>query len=160
MALYTAFRDYDHKEKIARGVSFTIDVNGHWYCHDPKMGEGPILREKIAGLFAGAGQGFMHGKGLRKKAKGGYELFAPPHDLYGVEVEDVPFIITQCVIKGEYIDMTTQFGEMVRIMRDDLFYKPDGSFPNVPYVMVRDGLEARVNRNVYYELIERGVITA
>ena len=50
--------------------------------------------------------------------------------------------------------MTTDIGEQVRIdEKHPLRIYQDGE-DTVPYVLVRDGMEGRLSRNVYYQLAE------
>jgi hypothetical protein len=144
------FKNYDHGAKMAAGFHFTIDRDGHWYCHDPAMGVGPIKNERISKLFAGAGSGKYSGKGLSRDAGGLYWLKAPPNDVYGVEVEDVPFVITGFHL-GDHLSLTTNFDEAVELTGGKTFFlKAD-----IPYIEVRPGLLARIGRNVFYQLIEK-----
>ena len=142
------FKNYDHAAKMAQGFHFTIDRDGHWYCHDPAMGVGPIKNERISKLFAGAGSGKYAGKGLSRDEQGRYWLKAPPNDVYGVDVEDVPFIITNFRIEGEALILVTNFDEEIILGAARSFILRDG----VPYVEVRNGLLARMGRNVFYQL--------
>ena len=146
------YRNYDHAAKMAKGYAFTIDQEGRWYCHDPAMGEGPIRREALAKLFAGAGTGWMAGKGLSIDTGGRYWLKSP-HDSYAVDVEDVPFVITDYDRKAGVIILKTNFGEEVPLTQDHTFiFRSDGPFPDIPYIDVRAGLLARLNRPVFYNL--------
>lgn len=146
------YRDYDHAAKLAAGFSFTIDRDGRWYCHDPAMGVGPIRREALAKLFAGAGTGWMAGKGLSVDAAGTYWLTSP-HEKYRVDVEDVPFVIVDYDRKRQLLVMKTNFAEEVTLDSEHSFqFRRDGPFPDVPYIEVRAGLLARVGRAVFYHL--------
>ena len=145
------FKNYDHEAKMAEGFSFTIDREGHWYCHDPAMGVGPIKNERISRLFAGAGSGKYAGKGLSKDQEGKYWLKAPPNDLYGICVEDVPFTITQYRVDNSRLVLMTNFEEEITLDKDKSFIQRGGLL----YVEVRNGLFARINRNVFYQLAEQ-----
>ncbi len=146
------YSDYDHAAKMAAGYAFTIDRDGRWYCHDPAMGEGPIRRESLAKLFAGAGSGWMAGKGLSLEEDGTYWLKSP-HDRYKIDVEDVPFVIVDYDRKNQLIVLKTNFGEEATLDGDHTFqFRPDGPFPGVPYVEIRKGLLARIGRSVFYNL--------
>lgn len=148
------FKDYDHAAKMAAGYAFTIDRDGRWYCHDPNMGEGPIRRESLAKLFAGAGSGWMAGKGLSVDAGGRYWLKSP-HDSYAIDVEDVPFTITDYDDRNGTIILKTNFGEEVALADGHGFiFRPDGPFPDIPYVEVRKDLLARLSRPAFYHLVE------
>lgn len=155
------YKTYDHAEKMRRGYSFTIDTNAAWYCHDPDMSLGVFRNERLAALFSGAGKGFMAGKGLSVDENGDYWLKAPPNDNYRVEVEDVPFIVEKAEIReggqGQEIDFITNYGEIVALGQGCKF-----DYRDVPhekgkalYVEVRNGLQARLNRNVNEEMLRR-----
>lgn len=145
------FKNYDHSAKMAAGFHFTIDRDGHWYCHDPAMGVGPIKNERISKLFAGAGSGKYAGKGLSRDEQGRYWLKAPPNDVYGIDVEDVPFIITGFRIENDSLVLITNFDEDVSLNETKTFMLKDG----LPYVEVRNGLLARLGRNVFYQLADK-----
>lgn len=146
------YKDYDHAAKMAAGFSFTIDTEGRWYCHDPNMGAGPIRRDSLAKLFAGAGSGFMAGKGLSITLDGRYLLTSPP-DTYGVDVEDVPFLIVSFERLGDDFKLITNFDEAVMLDKiHALCFRPAGPFPEIPYIEVRQGLMARLSRSVFYDL--------
>jgi len=148
----THYYDYDHADKMARGFAFTIDRLGQWYCHDPAMGQGPIRREQIAKLFAGAGSGYMAGKGL--KIDDGKYWLTSPEDKYQVEVEDVPFLITDYEWQGHKLILKTNFDEVVALDVGRTFSEPPNRlFPDVPYIEVRAGLYARLARSVFYNLL-------
>lgn len=144
------FKNYDHVAKMSAGFQFTIDRDGHWYCHDSAMGVGPIKNERISGLFAGAGSGKYAGKGLSQDEQGKYWLKAPPNDVYGIDVEDVPFVINSYRIENDRLILVTNFGEEVELNEGKTFISKDG----LPYVEVRNGLLARIGRNVFYQLAQ------
>lgn len=146
------FQDYDHGDKRRRGVDFTIDYQGRWYFHGLQS-PGPIKRKALAGLFGGAGDGFMAGKGLFRDEAGAYWLKSPDGH-YRVEVEDVPFIITHYDIHnpgpGQAIILQTQFDEIVRLDSlscVELRPEPRHNIP-VLYVEVRGGLWARFSTQI------------
>lgn len=154
------YTDYDHVCKLARGYHFTIDRHGRWYCHDPDMATGPLRREALARLFAGAGKGVMAGKGLARDEEGEYWLRAPAC-AYRVEVEDFPFRVVdwQCEGQGrnQVIDLMTDYDETVPLGPDHpltLERLPDQRDTATPVVPVRDGLYARLGRQVFYALAD------
>ncbi len=147
------FKNYNHDVKMENGFHFTIDRDGHWYCHDPAMGVGPIKNERISKLFAGAGSGKFAGKGLSRDENGRYWLKAPPADVYGIDVEDVPFVITSYELQDVNLALKTNFGEEVILDDRKSFISKGG----VPYIEVRGGLMARIGRNVFYQLAEKSV---
>lgn len=147
------FHDYDHAEKQRRGVEFTIDYQGRWYFHGGQS-PGPIKRKALAGLFGGAGSGFMAGKGLFIDEAGAYWLKSP-ESRYRVEVEDVPFIITRYNIHNGDIDLYTSFDEKIALGPDcPLILKPEPRHGVlVLYALVRAGLWARFSLSVYNDFV-------
>jgi hypothetical protein len=149
------FQDYDHADKRRRGIQFTIDYQGRWYFHG-EQSPGPIKRKALAGLFGGAGQGFMAGKGLSIDENGIYWLKSP-ESRYQVEVEDVPFIITRYDIHNNDVDLYTNFDEKVALGPDhalDLRPEPHNGV-KVLYAEVRKGLWARFATNVYNDFVTK-----
>lgn len=127
---------------------FRIDYDGQWF-HDGA----PIRRHELARLFAA--------KGLRIDPEGGYWLQSP-ESRYPVAVEDVPFIIVDYDISApgpdQVITLRTNMDEHIVLGIDsalELRPEPRGGMV-VPYVNVRSGLYARLNRAVYYKLVAAG----
>ena len=149
------FRDYDHEDKRARGIGFTIDYNGLWYHHDGPN-PGPVRRPALAALFGGAGAGKMAGRGLSRDLDGAYWL-AGPEMRYRVEVEDVPFVIVSYRAHAEEIDVMTNLGETVEVGPDHpLLVRAEPLHgAQVLYVDVRASLLARLSQPVYYDMINR-----
>lgn len=111
---------------------FKIDRNGAWY-HEGA----PIKREALAKLFSD--------RALKIDEDGSYWL-QTPYEKYPVEVEDVPFVA---------VDYEDDGGALIfRTNMDETTGKPLEIRGDIPYVEVRDGLYARINRAVYYNLIE------
>lgn len=95
----------------------------------------------------------MAGKGLMVDEAGRYWLRSP-EDSYAVEVEDVPFVISDFETSGNTIILKTNFGEAVPLDATRTFEThEDGAYPTVPYVTVRNGLRARLGRSVLYHLV-------
>lgn len=111
---------------------FKIDRNGVWY-HEGS----PIKREALAKLFSD--------RALKIDEDGNYWL-ATPFEKYPVEVEDVPFVIVD--YKGEKGALT------FRTNMEETTPERIEMRGEIPYVHVRNGLYARINRAVYYNLIE------
>ena len=114
-------------------ADFRIDRNGAWY-HEGA----PIQRAALAKLFAD--------RALKIDEDGRYWL-QTPYEKYPVEVEDVPFVI---------IDYQGEAGALkFRTNMEEKTDKPIEMRDEIPYVEVRAGLYARINRAVYYNLIEQ-----
>ncbi len=159
------YKTYDHQEKMDRGVYFTIDYNGLWYSHGGALA-GPIKRDRLAGLFGGAGKGFMAGKGLFIDEDGQYWLKSPDGQ-YKVEVEDVPFLITRYEIHSagtpeQEIDLYTNFDELVFLDAEHplIVTKEPARGTDVFYVEIRNGLKARFSKSVFHDIVSKCVIEA
>lgn len=120
-----------------------IDKAGVWHYHT-----GPITRRRVLRLYA---------KALRCEGAGRFSL-AAPCERVPVEVEDAPFIGMQLACKGEgpkrRVWLRTNLDEEVTIGRDNpvRFLHDAGTGGLIPYVLLRDGLEARCSRSVAFEL--------
>ena len=138
----------EHARADECGV-FDIRINrdGLWFYHGT-----PIGRRELVKLFASV---------LRRDSEGRY-LLETPAEKGVIEVEDAPFLAVELSVEGigrsRRLIFRTNIDENVvadidhplRVVTD-----PSSGEPN-PYVMVRDGLEARLARPVYYELVELG----
>ena len=107
----------------------------------------PIGREAMVRLFSTI---------LRRESDGSYVLVTPVEKLW-IEVEDAPFLAVELKSEGEGRSRALAFrlntGDLIAagpgnplVIRET----PDGPHP---YLHVRGGLEALVNRSVYYELM-------
>ena len=97
---------------------------------------------------------------MTRREDGSYWLVSPTEEVM-IEVEDVPFLAVEMFTCGSGREMCFSFRTNV-----DELVTLDGNHPLrvvmdaqgcPPYVMVRDGLEARLTRSVYYELVALGV---
>lgn len=114
-------------------ADFRIDRNGVWH-HEGV----PIKREALAKLFSD--------RALKIDEDGLYWL-QTPYEKYPVEVEDVPYVV---------VDYGESDGKLVfRTNMEEMTDRPLEIREGIPYVEVRDGLYARINRAVYYNLIEQ-----
>ncbi|MEM7021312.1 MAG: DUF1285 domain-containing protein, partial [Pseudomonadota bacterium] len=130
-----------------RDLGLWIARDGRWYY----LGS-PIGRPELVKLFASA---------LRLGADG-YWLVTPV-ERGRIEVEDVPFVAVELDRDGQgtkqCLRMRTNLDEWVTLGAEHpiTMRQPMGVVAEsgpAPYVEVRDGLQARVARSVYYELVE------
>jgi len=119
-----------------------IGRDGTWYHQGS-----PIGREAMVRLFSTI---------LRREKDGSYVLVTPVEKL-SIEVEDAPFLAVELKSEGEGRERALAFrlnsGDLVPAGPDhplSIRETPDGPHP---YVHVRGGLDALVNRSVYYELM-------
>jgi hypothetical protein len=126
--------------------SFRITRDGTWW-HE---GE-PIRRHDLVKLFA---------RILRRDADGGYALVTPV-ERAPVIVEDAPFLAEELDLRQDgtgrqvlafrtNVDTWVEAGPE-RPLRVAL--APDSETPS-PYILVSEGLEARLVRSVFYELVD------
>jgi hypothetical protein len=97
---------------------------------------------------------------LRREADGRYWLVTPA-ERGRIEVEDVPFVGVALTIEGQDRDQQlifrTNLDEFVTAGAENpLRIETAASGEPAPYILVRDGLEARLARPVFYDLVELG----
>ena len=78
-----------------------------------------------------------------------------PAERWRIEVEDCPFVIVEASLHDGDWWLTTHYGDDIRLDETHsltVTTTPDGEA--VPQVIVRFGMAARLNRNVYYQLVD------
>ena len=121
-------------------IDIVIARNGQWF-HEGT----PIGREALVRLFSTV---------LRKDPDGYY--LVTPVEMMKITVEDAPFTAVQVDRVGEALSFTTNVGDVVEAGPDNAIRvgaDPVTGEPR-PYLHVRRGLEARLRRPVFYELVE------
>jgi hypothetical protein len=128
---------------------FDIRINrdGLWFYHGS-----PIGRKELVKLFASV---------LTRDAAGRY-LLETPAERGVIQVEDAPFVAVELTREGEgprqKLIFRTNIDEIVTADREHPLRvsTDEGSEEPKPYVMLRPGIEARLARPVFYELVELG----
>ena len=122
-----------------------IARDGTWY-HEGA----PIRRIELAKLFATV---------LRRDEAGDYWLITPA-ERGRIAVEDAPFLAVEMTVQGQGKDQVLSFrtnlDEWVDAGPDHpirVVHNPETGEPT-PYIDVRDGLEARIQRSVFYEMVD------
>ena len=127
-------------------IDISIARNGSWY-HEGR----PFLRQPLVNLLSS----------ILKREGDEYFLVSPVEKMR-INVEDVPFIavgMTEENVNGELtLIFRTLTDDIVpldaehplRVQTDEITGEPR------PYIQVRGGMEARIHRPVFYELVERG----
>ncbi|MET4694443.1 hypothetical protein V5J35_004536 [Endozoicomonas sp. NE40] len=118
-------------------IDMRICVDGHWEY----MGS-PIGRESMVRLFSTV---------LRHDDDGHFYLVTPVEKVR-ITVDDVPFVAVSVETVDEHLVFTTNVGDKVVLNQQQPLRLSDAG-RGVPYILVRDRLEARIHRNVYYELV-------
>ncbi len=133
---------------ICGDLDIRIDRDAHWFYHGT-----PIGRKELVKLFASV---------LQRDDDGTYWLVTPA-EKGRILVDDVPFAAVEMEAEGDGKAQTIRFRTNVdeiviagkenpiRVDVDLVTQEPS------PYVHVRDGLEARLTRSVYYQLVDLGV---
>lgn len=133
-----------HPENIS-DIDMSIEADGSWMY----LGT-PITRQRLSHLFSTV---------LRREADGEYYLVTPVEKCR-IRVVDAPFVAIVLEESGTGTDQTLRF---TTNMADEV--TADAEHPirvqhnletgePVPYLMIRDGLEAKITRNVYYQLAD------
>jgi uncharacterized protein len=136
-----ATRVVDHGEFAIR-----IARNGTWYYRGSAIDRLPLVK-----LFASV---------LRREADGRYWLVTPA-ERGRIEVDDVPFLAVSLTAIGcgrqQRLILVTNLDEIVTAGPDHpLRIETPESGETIPYILVRDGIEARLSRAVFYDLVARG----
>ena len=118
-----------------------IARDGTWF-HEG----GPIKRQPLVKLFSTV---------LRREGDGRYFLVTPVEKV-PIAVADAPFIAVSLRKEGtgkqQKLIFTTNVDDMVTADREHPLRFGGGAEGPVPYILVRDGLEAKLTRALYYEL--------
>ena len=121
-------------------IDIVIRRDGLWF-HEGS----PIGREALVRLFST----------VLRKDPDGYHLVTPVEKMK-ITVEDAPFIAVRVDRVGEALRFLTNVGDEVEAGPDNAIRveaSPASGEPR-PYLHVRRGLEARIHRPVFYELVE------
>lgn len=124
-------------------IDMRIARDGRWY-HDGSL----IRRPALVQLFASV---------LRREQDGTFSLVTPAERV-GIEVEDCPFVATLMEVQGEGDTRTLQFtlntGETVTADAEHAIQVgEEANAEPHPTLHVRNGLEALISRNVFYQLV-------
>lgn len=133
-----------------RAYGLRIARDGTWW-----HAGSPIKRIALVKLFASV---------LRRQADGSYWLVTPV-ERGRIEVEDVPFVVVELAVTGtgatQRLRLRSNLDEWVTVGAEHPLCVrpaplPSGEHALVPYVELRSGLEARLERAVYYQLVDLG----
>ncbi|WP_040243650.1 DUF1285 domain-containing protein [Chromohalobacter japonicus] len=121
-------------------MALTIAADGRWW-HEGS----PIGRARLVRLLS---------RLLRREEDGDYYLVTPVEKLR-IQVEDRPFLIADADCRDAVWTLTTNLGDSVTLgAQHHLVLSPMPAGDPIPEVAIRFGLSARLNRNVYYRLID------
>ena len=130
-------------------IDMRIAADGRWFYQG-----GAIERTRMVRLFST----------LLRKDEDGRTYLITPHEKYGIEIEDAPFLVVAMSVDGtgrnQTIRVTTNVGDTCPIdTAHPLRFARLGDAGHVkPYVTIRGRLEALFNRATFYELAELGAV--
>lgn len=139
--------DHEKFAAMVRDLHMRIGFDGTWFYHNS-----PIRRMPLVKLFATV---------LQRDEQGEYWLITPV-EKGRIEVEDVPFVAVEMTVEGQgsnrSLTLRTNIDDIVTVGPDHALrfdHDPDTNEPR-PYVHVHRGLEARLSRAVFYQLVDLG----
>jgi hypothetical protein len=132
-------------DSLCNEFDMRIDRHGVWFHQG-----GPIKRIALVKLFSTI---------LNRHSDGTYWLTTPAE--HGrIEVEDAPFIAVELFHKGkgnrQEIDFRTNIDDVIELGPTHslrIAHDPKTGEP-APYISLNRGLEAKLNRAVFYHLVE------
>lgn len=127
-------------------LDMEIRRDGTWFYQGTPIGRAPLVK-----LFAN----------ILKLEDGKYFLVTPVEKV-GIRVQDAPFVAVDFEVEdgpeGRAITFTTNVGDRTTAGPDAPIRVTQGPDGPVPYVMVRRGLEARIDRKSFYRLADLGEV--
>ncbi len=127
-------------------LDIRIAKDGQWYYLGTPIGRAPLVT-----LFAN----------ILKREGDAYFLVTPAEKV-GITVDDAPLFVVDLEVEGEgatqNVRLFTKTGDEVTVDADHalrVVRDADTDEPS-PYVHVRSGLEARIDRKTFYRLVELG----
>ena len=127
-------------------IDMRIARDGTWFHEGSPIGRAPMVK-----LFASI-----------LRMEGGKYFLVTPVEKVGIQVDDAPLLAVDFDVIGVGVDQNLQFitrtedkvtagpGHAIRVHRDIATDQPS------PYVHVRAGLEALIDRKTFYRMIELG----
>ncbi|TDT41393.1 hypothetical protein DES49_1476 [Halospina denitrificans] len=126
-------------------LDLVIARDGRWFYQGREM-----ERQRLKKLFASI---------MRREADGEYYLLTPA-EKYRIRVEDAPFIAHSLEVEGEgdarILWFTTNMDDVFALGEAHplVVRRNTETGEDVPYLLVKRNLEARVERNAFYHLTE------
>ena len=128
---------------ICGAFPIRIARDGTWFYHGSPIGRKPLVR-----LFA---------RVLQRRPDGTHWLVTP-YESGLIEVEDAPFVAVLCTAAGageaQELRFTTNLDDEIRADAEHPILMRGTPETPAPYLVVRPGLEARIARAVFYQLVD------
>ena len=138
-----------HDPSICREFDIRIARDGTWFYHGS-----PISRKPLCRLFAT----------VLRRDEGGEFWLVTPVERGRITVDDAPFTAVELSVVGAGEDRILRFrtnldhevtagpANPIRVVERPA--EGSGALEPAPYIVVRDRLEARIVRPVFYQLVE------
>ena len=129
--------------RLCGDIDMRIAADGVWH-----YGGSPIARKELVTLFS---------RCLYREGDA-YWLITPAEKAR-IQVDDAPFLGVELSLSRTAtlpLTIRTNVDDIVTVDEDHPLHMENG----VPYVTVRDGLDAKLTRAVYYELVAEGTTEA
>ena len=124
-------------------LDMQIRRDGTWFYQGT-----PIGRHRLVRLFS-----------TILKREGDAYFLVTPVEKVGITVEDAPFIAVDFTAADEMLTFVTNVGDRVAADAEHpIRVERDETGEPSPYVMVRQGLEARIDRKSFYRLVDMGEV--
>lgn len=130
--------------EIEGEIDINIDSQGRWF-HEG----GHFDRQDLARMFAS----------ILRREEDNYYLVTPAEKLK-IKVEEVPFIVVLMSEEKGGINFITSMGDEVTMSAEhplefrETPNSTDNNPEHIPYIMIRNNLWAKLNQNVYYQLVD------
>jgi hypothetical protein len=122
-------------------IDMQIRRDGTWFHEGTPIGRPAMVR-----LFAGI-----------LKREGDRIYLVTPVEKVGIRVEDAPFVAVDVEAEGDALVFLTNVGDRVRADADHAIRVETGADGEpAPYLHVRAGLEALIDRKTFYRLVDLG----
>ena len=138
---------HDWNPPFCGDLDMRIARNGTWFYQGS-----PINRFALVKLFSS----------ILKKEDGQHFLVTPV-EKFRITVEDAPFVAVDFHVTGsgsaQSLTFETHVGDIVTAGPDSpmhISHHADSGEPS-PYIIIRDGLDALIDRKTFYRLIDLGV---
>ena len=136
------------RQTLCGDIDMRIGLDGTWY-----YASSPIGRKELVKLFSTV---------LHRDDAGDHWLITPA-EVCRIQVDDAPYLAVEATVEGSgkdrKITLRTNIDQTVAIGADHplrVEVDPETLEPR-PYVGLERGLEARLTRSVYYQLVELAV---
>ncbi len=129
---------------LSGDIDIRIASDGRWY-HEG----GEIRREALVRVFS-----------TILKREGDEVFLVTPVEKWRITVEDAAFVAVDVEAEGrgeaQVLRFVTNVGDVVEAGTEHAIRVENEADEPAPYVMVRDGLEARIDRKSFYRMVEMG----